>query len=417
MITILRLELLRVARDRRFWFIALVGVPILLPAAMLLFAFALASTSTVEPQAVRPVVATTENNPEFLEAFAAAGLPTEVLRSRQAVIDAIRAGHHSVGVVDLIQEPDAPMSATLLANIQARQLPVYRQTELVLREIADSRRTALMDSLDFVGPSFDLLVAPLNVAEERVPERLAPGLMPLVTLIWSLLLVFPYLLLTFNGGSKLLMDRLEGYLSPINASMLPAWQWLVARWLALSAVGAVLLLYSAVLLIVYLRAYAAAADFLVAQGVLANLSEAAALGAHAYLVDMVAMWRSTSLLSYVLWLFVAVIQIAALCALLTWGAARSASLPQFRLFELVPFLLVFVVPLAGLGALGTGLGTASWVPGLNVVLSIEHMVSGGWPGGDLITTLGIAVFTNLVFIVLCLLPAMLAMRRERLWSA
>lgn len=417
MITILRLELLRVARDRRFWFIALIGVPILLPAAVLLFAFALASTATVEPQAVRPVVATTEDSPEFLEAFAAAGLPTQVLSSRSAVANAIQAGTFSVGVVDVVQEPDEPMSATLLANIQARQLPVYRHTERVLSQIAADRRQALMDDLDFVGSSFDLLVDPLHVAEERVPERLPAGLTPLVTLIWSLVLVFPYLLLTFNGGSKLLTDRLEGYLSPINASTLPAWQWLIARWLALSAVGAVLLVYSAFLLLIYLRAYAAAADVLVAQGVLTNLSEAAALGAQAYLVDMVAMWRGASLLSYLLWLTVAVVQMAGLCALLIWGAARSASLAQFRLFELVPFMLIFIVPMMGLGALGTGLGSASWIPGLNVVLSIEHVVAGGWPGSALLTTLAIAMVTNLLFIALCLTPAALAMRRERLWSA
>ena len=417
MITVLRLELLRVVRDRRFWFIALLGVPVLLPLAVVLLAVTFASTSTVEPTAVRASVAVTDESPAMLGYFEASGLPVEVFSSRDQVAAEIQAGTFSVGVVDVVDEPDAPMSAVLLANVQSRTLPVYRNAEAAVRGYAATRRQSLIDSLDFVGESFDLLVDPIQLSEEPVPYRLRSGLVPLVTVIWGMLLVFPYLLLSFNGGSKLLTDRLEGYLSPVNSSALSSWQWLLARWLTLTTVGAVLLLYSAILFSVYMWFYGKAADVLVAQGVLANLSEAAAIGAAAYLVDMVALWRETSLLSYVLWILAAVVQIAALCALLLWGAARSASLAQFRIFELLPFLVVFLVPLAGLGALGTGFGVASWLPGLNLVLSVEHVVAGGLPDGTLMLALAVVVMTNIAFIAACLVPAALVLRRERLWSA
>ncbi|TVS17086.1 MAG: hypothetical protein EA417_07805 [Gammaproteobacteria bacterium] len=417
MITIFRLELLRVVRDRRFWFFALLGVPVLLPLAVIVLAVTFASTGTVEPATVRATVAVTQESPEMVEFFDQAGIPVEVLATRDQVATEIQAGRFTVGVVDIIEEPDAPMSATVLANVQSRGQPVYRDVHSVLNDYASSRRQSLMDSLDFVGESFDLLVAPIQVTQEPVPYRLRSGLVPLVTVIWGMLLVFPYLLLTFNGGAKMLTDRLEGYLSPVTSSALPAWQWLLSRWCALSTVGAVLLAYSAILFVVYMWFYGKAADVLVSQGVLEGLSEVAALGASAYLVDMVALWRETSVLSYLLWIIVASFQIAALCALLVWGAARASSLPQFRIFELIPFMLIFIVPLAGLGALGNGFSVGSWLPGLNMVLSAEYVIAGGLPGSTLLIALGLVLMTNLVFIAACLAPAAMALRREALWSS
>ena len=417
MITIFRLELLRVARDRRFWFFALIGVPVLLPLAVILLAVTFASSGTVEPATVRATVAVTPESSAMTDFFRESGVPVEVFETRDQVAAEIQAGRFTVGVVDIIEQPDAPMSATVLANVQSRTQPVYRQVHSVLRDYAASRRQSLIDSLDFVGESFDLLVSPIEVFQEPVPYRITSGLVPLVTVIWGMLLVFPYLLLTFNGGAKMLTDRLEGYLSPVTSSALPAWQWLLSRWFALSTVGAVLLAYSAALFVVYMWFYGKAADVLVAQGVLEGLSEVAALGARAYLVDMVALWRETSLISYLLWILVAFVQISALCALLVWGAARSSSLPQFRIFELVPFLLVFIVPLAGLGAIGNGFGVGSWLPGLNMVLSAEYIVAGGLPGSTLLIALGLVLVTNLVFIAACLAPAAMALRREALWSS
>lgn len=416
MMTILRLELIRAVRDRRFWFWALAGVPVLLPAAIVLLAFAFASTGTIEPQAVRPVVATNASDGAVLTAFRSAEVPVQTLNSRQAVLNAVKNGDFSVGVVDVSQEPGESMAATILGNVKARELPVYRQTEEILNTLAIDRRRELMESLDFAGPSFDLLVDPISIREERVPDRLPSGLVQLVSLAWVGLLVFPYLLLTWNGGSKILTDRLEGYLSPINASALAPWKWLVARWLALATIGTGLLIYSALLFAVYMRAFSVFADVLVDQGILESLSEASSLSARAYLVDTVAMWRGTSIVSYALWIFGGAVQIAALCALLTWGSARASSLAQFRLFEMAPFLLVFLIPLMGLGALGNGIGGASWIPGLNTVLSIEHMVDGGYPDGAFFSTLGIVLLTNILLIAFCLIPGMFAMRNERLWS-
>jgi hypothetical protein len=414
--TLIRLELMRVARDRRFWFWSLVGVPVLLPALVVLLAFAMASTGTVEPTVVRATVATTVDDAAFLSALESRGLPAETLHSRAQVIAAITAGEYSAGLVDVALDPGQPLKATLLAAGDGRQLPVYQQLEASLHDIARERRTALIDELSFDGPSFELLMEPITIAEERVPDRLPSGLVQVVTLLWFAMLLFPYLLLTWNGGSRAVTDRMSGYLAALNASAMAPWKWLTVRWLTLSTIATALLLYSAVLFGVYMAAFGTVADMLVAEGVLEGLSEGAAIKAQAYLVDGVRIWRETSFLSFVLWLVVAALQLSAACALVLWGSVTAGSLAQYRLFELIPFAVVFLFPLMGLGALGTGLNVSAWVPGLNTVLSAQHAVTGGLPGVEFFAATGIAVLVSGLVVITCLLLGNLSMRNERLWA-
>jgi len=414
--TLIRLELLRVARDRRFWFWSLVGVPVLLPALVVLLAFAMASTGTVEPTVVRATVATTVDDAAFLASLESRGLPAETLESRAQVISSITAGEYSAGLVDVSLQPGQPLKATLLAAGDGRQLPVYQQLEASLHDIARERRTELIDELSFDGPSFELLMEPIAIAEERVPDRLPSGLVQVVTLLWCATLLFPYLLLTWNGGSRGVTDRMSGYLAALNASSMAAWKWLTVRWLTLSTIATALLLYSAVLFGVYMAAFGTVADMLVAEGVLEGLSEGAAIKAQAYLVDGVRIWRETHFLSFLLWLIVAALQLSAACALVLWGSVTAASLAQYRLFELMPFAVVFLFPLMGLGALGTGLNVSAWVPGLNTVLSVQHAVTGALPGVEFFAATGIAVLVSGLVVTTCLLLGNLSMRNERLWA-
>jgi len=416
MMTIIRLELLRVARDKRYWFFSLIGVPVLLPALLLIFAFALASFGTVEPQAVRPVLATTASDESFLQQLKSEGLRFDQVATREEVITALTRGDYSVGLVDVELEPGRPMQATLMSAGNGSQLPIYRSVQDAVHAIAVQRRSDLVESLDFDGPSFDLLLSPLVLSQERAPERLPSGLQQLVALLWCALLVFPYLLLTWNGGSRAVLDRQAGYLAALNASAIAPWKWLMARWVALSSVAIVLLLYSAILFALYMRAYATFADMVVAEGVLENLSEQSARSAQAYLVDAVAIWRDTSFLSYTLWLLVAMLQLATAAAIVLWGSVKASSLAQYRLFELLPFAVIFLLPLMGLGALGQGVSNVSWVPGLNTVLNIEHVVAGGLPDVTFFATAGIAVLANALVASLFLLFGVLALRNERLWA-
>ena len=103
--TLIRLELLRVARDRKFWFWALLGVPVLLPAVLLLLAFAMASTGTVEPTTVRAAIVTTVTEEQFLTELAALGVETEPSSSGESVFSALAAGEYSVGVSPVILDP------------------------------------------------------------------------------------------------------------------------------------------------------------------------------------------------------------------------------------------------------------------------------------------------------------------------
>lgn len=415
MITLIRLELLRIARDRRFWFWSLVGVPIILPAVLVVFLFAIASFGTVEPQAVRPVLATDAQDEQVLKGLEEAGIPYQQLPTRQAVVEGVTDGLYSVGLVNLSLDPGAPLAATLVSQGRGAELPVYRNVEAAIERIAVQRRKDLIDSLDFHGPSFDLLVDPLLLSEERAPNRLPSGLSQVVALMWGSMLVFPYLLLTWNGGSRAVTDRQSGYLAALNASAMPAWKWLLARWTTLSSVGAVLLLFSAALFLLYMRAYAAVADLLVAEGVLEGLSEYSALSAKAYLVHAVSIWRETSFVSLFFWVLLAVFQLAAICALVLWGSVKASSLAQYRLFELLPFAIIFLLPLVGLGALGSGVGPGAWIPGLNTVLSIEHVVSGGLPSMSFFSSAGISLFVNALLAAAFLSLSVLAVRNERLW--
>lgn len=414
--TLIRLELLRVGRDRRFWFWSLVGVPILLPATVLVFAFAMASFGTVESQVVRPVVATTATNQELLSDLHATGIDTRNFDDRAELVSALTAGDFSVGLVDVSIEPGQPLSATLIAVGQARQLPIYESLKSALERISLARRTKLMDSLDFDGPSFDLLLQPIVIAEERAPDRLPSGLRQVVTLVWCALLLFPYLLLTWNGGSRAVTDRLSGYLAPLNSCSMSPWKWLVARWAALSVVGTALLFFSAALFALYMRAYSTFADWMVAEGALQSLSEQALLAARAYLVDAVAIWRNTSVLSFFLWLLVGAVQLSAASALVIWGSVKAATLAQYRLFELLPFTVVFLLPFLGMGALGSEIGSSSWVPGLNTVLSIEYLVAGDLPGFLFFASTAAAVLSNILTTVVFLLLGAWALRNEKLWA-
>lgn len=414
--TLIRLELLRVLRDRRFWFWSLVGVPVLLPALVVLLAFAMASTGTVEPKVVRTSVATTVTDEVLLEELSSAGLPVDRLESRDALSASITNREYSVGLVDVVFEPGQPLQATLLSAGDGNQLPVYKQLEDALHAIAKSRRAELIDDLSFDGPSFDLLLSPIHVEEERVPDRLPSGLVPVVTLVWGALLLFPYLLLTWNGGSRAVTDRTSGYLSALNASAMPPWKWLTVRWLTLSIIAAGLLLYSSVLFGLYMRAFGSIADMLVAEGILEGLSEGASLKAQAYLVDAVRIWRETSFFSWSLWMLVGAFQLSAACALVLWGSVTASSLAQYRLFELLPFVLVFILPMLGLGALGTGINGSAWVPGLNTVLSIQYAISGGLPGVEFFAATGLATLVSIFVAVVFLSLSLLSLRNERLWA-
>lgn len=413
MIDLIRLELRRIRRDKRFWFWALVGVPVLLPALIFMLAFAMASFGTVEPAKVRALVATNVESAELLGTLDTAGLPYEWFATTDEVKQALQLGSYSIGLTDEILEPGRPMSVTVLTATNTGD--GLRQAMIdALQQFALSRRTELVDSLDFDGPSFDLLLTPLELTQNRVPDRLQPGLLQVVTLVWSALLLFPYLLLSWNASTRLVTDRLSGYLSPLTASALSPWHWLIARWSSLVVVAGALLVYSVLLFSLYMRAYATFADWAVAQGILEGLSDDASRSAAAYLVHVVAIWRETSLVSMVLWMFIAYLQLMSLAALIVWGSMRAPSLSSARLYELLPFSVVFLLPMMGLGALGYGIGVTAWVPGLGSVLSAEYMVTGSLPDSTFFAALGISLLSNLTIIVGFIALARLALKNERL---
>lgn len=413
MIDLIRLELRRIRRDKRFWFFALVGVPVLLPALVMMLAFAMASFGTVEPTKVRAQVATNVDSTELLEVLAAADLAYDSFASADDVRQALQAGSHAIGLIGVDLQPGRPMTATVLTASKTSD-SLHQGIRETLRNFALSRRTELVESLDFDGPSFDLLLAPIELEQERVPDRLPPGLLQVVTLVWSALLLFPYLLLSWNASTRLVTDRLSGYLSPLTASALSPWHWLIARWSSLAIVAGALLVYSAILFSVYMRAYATFADWIVAQGVLEGLSGDAGRTAAAYFVHSVTIWRETSIVSLILWLFIAYLQLLSLAALIVWGSMRAPSLSSARLYELLPFIIVFLLPMLGLGALGYGIGWTAWVPGLGSVLSTEYMLTGNLPDARFVAAFGIALVSNAAIIVAFIALSRLALRNERL---
>ena len=414
--TLIRLELLRVARDRGYWFWALIGVPVLAPALLALLGFAMLSAGTVEPQNMRPEIATTVVDNEILSELELLGLPADTFEGSEGVSQAITQGQYSVGLVDVVTEPGQPLRATILTRTDGRRLPIYTRLEEGLDTLARNRRNDLIDELSFDGPSFDLLLEPIVVQQARVPDRLPSGLVQVVTLTWFTMLVFPCVLLVWNGGSRAVTDRMSGYLAVLNAGAMSTWKWLTVRWLTLSTVAACLVLFCALLAGLYMRAFGTIADLLVAEGILEGLSDSVSIKVQAYLVDMVRIWRETSFVSLSLWVLVAIVQLSAVCALVLFGSVLTSSLGQYRFVELVPFIVLFLLPMIGLGALGTGINSSAWVPGLNTVLASQHVVTGQLPGVEFFSSAGIVLLVSTLMIGVCLVGANFSMRRERLWA-
>lgn len=414
MITLIRFELLRIARDRRFWFWSLFGVPVLVPLSIVLLGFLVASSGTVKPTEIRPIVAVDQASLQLREGLEGVGF--EIL-TPDDVEESIVLGNATVGIVDLQIDPDLPIEATLLFSGQGYQLPAYQTVESYLRELSSQRREQLIENLNFDGPSFDILLKPIELQNRRVRDRLPSGLTQLTVLLWSSLLVFPYLLYSWNSGSRATQDRESGYLSPLTSSTLPNYQWILARWAALTTLAGGLLVFSTLLLVLYISAYSVTAEWLVSNGILEGLSDASSRSVASYLVGVPEMWHKTSVLDLILVFFLAGIQLAATCAIVLWASLKSTSLAQYRLLELLPFALVFFLPLMALGMSGTESSTPFWIPGLNVVVMIQAILLQSMDGLSVfLSTLAVLISNASLALVFIALTVYL-FRGEKVWSS
>jgi len=414
--TIIQLEFLRIVRDRKYWFWACVGVPILIPALFVVIGFSMASLGSVDTARVKPQVAVQSPNVDFVGFLTDEGLDPVTYADREMVDDALSRGLHEVALIDNGSVPEKTVQITVLSIDGSKYSPIYLAAVAASEQFAMNQRATMIEELNFSGPSFDVLLQPIALNEETMPDRLTPGLLQIVVLLWGALLLFPYLVLTWNGGSRLVIDRSSGYLSPINSSSLAPWRWLIARWLTLSAVASLLLVFGLVMLTFYMRAYGGIAQLLVDNGILDSLSSETGKTATSYLVHLVALWRETSVVSLLLWSLLGALQLAAACALIIYGSVKASSLAQYRIYELLPFLVIFVLPMLGLGALGNGLSSSTWVPGLNTVLSLEHVVSGALPGAAFFSSAGVSFLSNLLLTAVFLGLAIWGLRNERLWA-
>lgn len=213
---------------------------------------------------------------------------------------------------------------------------------------------------------------------DHLARPLDRRLVVLVALAWSSLLLLPYFQLARAGSASIVNDRLGGLLLGVSSGLLSARGWVFSRWLVLAALGSALVLYYAALLLVFMWGYCALADRLVSGGLIEQLSSGQAEQARFALVEFISAWREVSWTTLLPMLLLALVQSATMAAILLLGSTLSSGIATSRLFELVPFALMFFLPFLALGSVtGAEVGSAVVITGLNTVFALAAVLRAG----------------------------------------
>lgn len=374
-----RYEWRRMAGHRGFWFWSLFGVPFLLPALLGLVAVLIAVAHVGPPKpvptdpAARAIPLLDQWAPPLQSALEAQGVET---RRVDAPADLDRAP------LALLARRDGDGSQHLVVRVapdRARSpARLLEQSEAAVEAYQRQRVATLLDPLPLSEAERAAIERRPTVALQWPSRASDRRLVVLVAIFWSSLILLPYLQLARAGSSSVVNDRLGGLLIGVSSGLLSPRGWAVSRWMVLAALGVVLVAYYALLLFGWMWAYSHLADRLVEAGLIERLSTHQATQARFALIELVAAWRSLSWIQWGPLLGLALVQSVTIAALLLLGSSLASSVASSRIFELIPFSLVFFLPFLVLGTVGRDFAMPSaFATGLNSVLAMAAVLREG----------------------------------------
>jgi hypothetical protein len=400
----MRYEWRRLTSQRRFFFWALVGMPFLLPIGLgfvtLLLALSVLGPPRPAHLAGEPAVVLLDQwTPALAPSLAAAGLGTRPARSALgdgASLDAeLREGSAAAA---LHARRDASGQQSLVLRVASAHPTVpsrlLEQIEAGHEAYNVDRLASALAPLALAPPERAALIAPPRLSVESALPPADPTLLVLVAIAWSGLIILPYMQLARSSAASVVSDRLAGLLLGVSGGLLSARGWVLARWLVLARLAAILVLYYAAILALFLWGYAALADRLLSAGILESLSIAQRESARFALVDLVAVLRDLSMFQVLPVIAMCIVQAATLAALLLLGSTLATSVAGSRLFELLPFALAFVIPFLGLSSIASiGPGPPAFLTGLNSLIAIAALWRHGMEAAPTLLVVLLANFT------------------------
>ncbi len=403
-----RYEWRRLTSQRRFFVWALVGIPFVLPIGLgfvtLLLALSVLGPPRPPQLAGEPAIVLLDQwSPAVGPALSAAGLvtrPPRAIASDTASLDAELRDGRAAAALHARRDPAGEQSLVLRVSSPQPTVPsrLLEQLEAGLQTYQADRLSQALAALP--PPERAALIVPPRLTVESTVPRPDPTLLIVVAIAWSGLIILPYMQLARSSAAAVVSDRLAGLLLGVSGGLLSARGWVLARWLVLARLAAILVLYYAALLTLFVWGYAALADRLVSAGILELLGTAQRESARFALVELVAVLREMSLAQVLPVIALCFVQAATLAALLLLGSTLATSVSGSRLFELLPFGLAFVIPFLGLsGIASSGLGPPAFLTGLNSLIAMAAL----WRDGSAAAqTVLVVLLANAAWLALAL---------------
>ena len=396
-----RFEVLRLVRDRSYWFWSLVGIPILAPllilslSAVTMLATTASSGTGVQSDKSTGFVLSVYVDPELLPLpFPDSQIDLEMI----SVSDALE-GVKRDAIVSL-SASDGRVAAEVSLNRRLRpfQVNLVRSWLVALETtLSSQQRSAAGLSED----AFDRIENPLLVTYANTPRDEMPMSSTLALVLWFSIALLPYLQIARIGSTAVATDQLHGALWPLSTASAPLTAWIFARWAALCVVASCLLVYYAILATGWLCLYGAASDWFVGAGGFESLSPSRALEVRRYLVDLVTAWRSFGVPEMAAWLLVTLLQLYVLAAAILALSIKASTVERARLLETLPFMIVLFLPLVFHSAIADGLTQGlSWIPSVSVLATATELQLASPNGGGFSVVL-VQVLYVFLLLILC----------------
>ena len=409
-------EIVRLSKDRGFWFWSLIGMPVLVPLLVVLLAVVMSiGSSPAQPNSpsASPSIALFDTySPPLSPFLEAEGLHFHQVSTWQGVSTALSSDRFRIGVHAL---DDGLMPRTLQVTTADPSSRHLNRTLASLQNALDAYYRAsiqhVLETLPDTPASSSLLNGPPAIIVSSGAPAASRSSFAVTLVLWSWLLVLPYFQVARIGSSYVVSDLQRGLLSTAGSSGQSLVSFFLIRTITLASLGAILLLAYCVLMFSWMAIYSLSSDWLVANGLLQGLSAERASSMTVALVDVVAHWRSLPASFFLSVFLVSLSQLFSMSAILVAVSTYADSIPRSRLYEMLPFGLVFLVPLLSISFLQKTVPVpAAYFPGLNSVVLIDALSS-----GTALTYLSPFVIATLALFLLALLLTVRRTSRESFW--
>lgn len=400
-----RLELKRAFKDRRFWLISLIVLPVGAPLLLIGTSFIAMTLSSPPSTAKASLESNLESRlsvvPTVVDSSVAldfTSTPFVVIpKSNQTIREQVRT---QSPVMLVVEEDVGGLSATFLYR------PDVTRKELLELQSAMSVVSGryLSDQAVELGLDADQDLAVLQgitTTFTSVTERVRVEVI-LALVLWYLVPWAAYVVLDRVGTSAVLKDQAGGALWPVACSAVATSSWSAARYASLCTVAAMLVSFYACMAYALLEGYSWLASYVVSQGVLGALSQNVAADVQRYLIDFASSWEALRGFPYLLWTLIAALHTFALAGVVYLVAITSRDQSRASLLAQIPFMCIHFLPFVFFGIAGFGLsGAIGLMPvGSVIAAAVELSAVGvGWSvfvplASSLIFILGVIVLST-----------------------